>query len=259
MNSLADFIKFKLLQLPVLASEHGRDVDDLIVYVHWLMAVLFVGWMAYFLYAIFRFRKTRNPKADYAGVTSHASSYIEVAVAVVEAVLLVSAVAFWSKAVDKFPPEKDSTVIRVTAEQFTWNSRYPGPDGVFGKQDVKFVNATNAFGIDYTDPHAKDDVVPPLKEIHVPVNKPVIFHLTSKDVIHCFKVIPLRVTQDVIPGMSLPVHFIPTKEGQYQITCAQLCGNGHSTMNGYFTVDSQENFNKWLAAKSKSVGAASFE
>jgi cytochrome c oxidase subunit 2 len=79
----------KLLVLPPLASEHGRHVDDLIIYMHWLMAALFVGWLAYFAYALVRFRRARNPKADYVGVRSHASSYLEVAVAAVEGGLLI--------------------------------------------------------------------------------------------------------------------------------------------------------------------------
>ena len=246
--------------LPVLASEHGKDVDYLLIYVHWLMIVLFVGWIAYFFYAIFRFRKSKHPKADYVGVTSHASTWIEVAVAVVEAVLLLGlAVPLWAKAVDKFPSEKESTVIRVTAEQFTWNSRYPGPDGEFGKQNLKFISSDNPLGIDNSDPHAKDDVIPPLKHIHVPVNKHVIVYVTSKDVIHCFKILPLRVTQDAIPGMPIPLHFKPTREGKYQITCAQLCGSGHSGMNGFFTVESQAKFDQWLAEKSKTKGPSSFE
>src|SRR5437870_13713508 len=103
-----------ILGLPVLASEHGKDVDNLIIYVHLLMIVLFVGWLAYFAYALFRFHRSRNPKADYLGVKGHASSYIEVAVAVVEGVLLIGvAVPLWGKAVRDFPPESQSTVVQI--------------------------------------------------------------------------------------------------------------------------------------------------
>lgn len=258
MNQYFDLTRF--LQLPVLASEHGKHVDALIIWVHWLMIALFVGWLSYFFYAIFRFRKSKNPKADYVGAKTHASTYIEVAVALVEAVLLIGlAIPLWAKSVDKYPLEKDATVIRVTAEQFTWNSRYPGPDGIFGKQDVSFVGPGNLLGYDPNDPHGKDDITPPLKEMHVPVNKPVIVYLTSKDVIHSFQLDPMRITQDAIPGMRIPTQFTPTKVGHYQITCAQLCGSGHSTMNGYFTVDTPEDYAKWLAEKSKSTTATSFE
>ena len=254
----------KLLGLPVLASEHGRDVDNLIIYVHWLMIVLFVGWLAYFAYALFRFHRSRNPKADYVGVKNHASNYIEVAVAVVEGVLLIGvAVPLWAKAVDKLPDEKDSTVIRVAAQQFAWNILYPGKDGEFGKQDMRFVTAENPFGRDPNDAKGKDDV-PGQNEIHVPFIKemkngkeeirPVIIYITSRDVVHSFKVIALRITQDAIPGMRVPIWFRPTSEGRYQINCAQLCGSGHYGMSaGFLIVESKEAYEKWLASK---VGGA---
>lgn len=250
----------KLLGLPPLASEQGRHVDDLIIYVHWLMIALFVGWLAFFLYTLYRFHRKRNPKADYLGVRSHASSYLEGAVAVVEGVLLIGiALPLWAKAVDKFPDKAHATVIHVVGQQFNWNAMYAGKDGEFGRQDMSFVSNTNLFGLDYSDPRSKDCVqVTGLGEMHVPVNKPVLCYVSSKDVIHSFKVIAMRVTQDAIPGMRIPTWFTPTKEGRYQINCAQLCGNGHSSMSsGFLTVESQADFEKWLA--SKSGAATSFE
>ena len=249
----------KLLGLPVLASEHGKDVDNLIIYVHWLMIVLFIGWLAYFGYALFRFHRSRNPKADYVGVKNHASNYIEGAVALIEGVLLICiAVPLWAKAVEKFPKPSESTEVRIVGQQFNWNALYTGKDGLFGKQDMRFVNNTNLFGLDFTDPHAKDDIPLILGEMHVPVNKPVICYVSSKDVIHSFKIIAMRVTQDAIPGMRTPLWFKPTKEGRYQINCAQLCGNSHSVMTaGMLVVESQEAFDKWLA--SKAGATTSFE
>jgi cytochrome c oxidase subunit 2 len=241
----------KFLGLPELASVHGAQVDNLILYVHLLMGALFVGWLSYFLYTIFRFNRKMNPKADYKGVTSHASTYIEGAVALVEAVLLIGfAVPLWAKVADDLP--KDATVVRLIAEQFAWNSRYPGADGVFGKQDLKLISAENPMGLDANDPAGKDDKVGPLNEMAVPVNKPVIVHCTSKDVIHSFKVNPLRVTQDAIPGLSIPIHFIPTKEGHYLVNCAQLCGNSHAFMKGNLLVKSDADYAKWLAERAVS-------
>jgi cytochrome c oxidase subunit 2 len=249
----------KLLGLPVLASEHGKDVDRLIVYIHYLMIVLFAGWLLYFAYALYRFHHKRNPRADYRGVKNHASSYLEVAVALVEGILLMGlAVPLWARAVDKFPAAKDSTVIQIVAQQFDWNVRYPGNDGVFGKQDMRWVSATNVFGVDPNDPNGKDDVQD-TTQIHVVVNKPVIAYISSKDVIHSFKIIAMRVTQDAIPGMRIPIHFTPTRTGIYQINCAQLCGNGHFGMSrGQLVVQSQEDFDHWLASKS-GAAPASFE
>ncbi len=258
MNPYLDLTR--LLQLPMLASEHGKRVDALIIYVHWLMIALFIGWIAYFFYAIYRFRKSKNPKADYVGAKTHASTYIEVAVAVVEGVLLLGmAVPLWARSVDQFPSAKDSTVLRVTAEQFAWNARYPGPDGEFGKQDYRSISSTNLLGYVADDPNAKDDI--DTAEMHVPVNKPVIVYLTSKDVIHSFQIDPMRVTQDAIPGMKIPLQFTPITVGHYQIQCAQLCGAGHSKMKGFLTVDTDEDYTKWLAEKLKAKGstATSFE
>ena len=252
----------RILQIPVKASQHAKDVDTFIVYVHYLMAALFAGWGAYFIYALLRFRKSVHPRASYTGVQSHASSWIEGAVAIIEAVLLLGfAIPLWAKVVDQFPAEKDSTVVRIVAQQFAWNIRYPGADGVFAKQDMKFVTNDNQLGVDLKDPHAKDDIQT-LNELHVPVNKPVLVQLSSKDVIHSFKIIAQRVCQDAIPGMSIPVWFKPIKEGKYQINCAQLCGNGHYNMaQGFLTVESQEVFDKWMADKARSAGtsATSFE
>jgi cytochrome c oxidase subunit II len=250
----------KLLGLPPVASVQGQHVDNLISYVHWLMIALFVGWLAYFVYALFRFRRSRNPKADYVGVRSHASNYLECAVAVVEGVLLLGfAIPLWAKAVDKFPDKTQSTVIHVVGQQFNWNALYAGKDGEFGRQDMRFVSATNLFGLDPGDPRGQNCLqVIGLGEMHVPVNKPVICYVSSKDVIHSFKVIAMRVTQDAIPGMRIPVWFTPTKEGRYQINCAQLCGNSHYAMSsGMLVVESQTAFDKWLA--SKTGAATSFE
>lgn len=240
-----------LLGLPPVASAHGQGVNNLISYIHWLMGALFVGWFAFFLYALWRFQARRNPKGDYMGVRTHASSYLEVTVAGIEAVLLLFvAIPLWAQRVDDFPKESESTVIQVSAQQFAWNARYAGADLTFGKQDMKLVSGTNTFGIDPEDPAGKDDVQV-LNEIHVPVNKPVIAYITSKDVIHSFKVSTMRVTQDAIPGMRVPVWFKPTKEGRHQIYCAQLCGNGHAAMaQGYLVVESEEAYAKWLASKS---------
>ena len=248
----------KILGLPQLASSNGRGVDDLIIYVHWLMLALFIGWTIYFLYAIRRFRRSRHPKADYHGVRGHASNYLEVGVALVEAVLLIFvAVPIWARNVSQLPSPAESTVIQVAAQQFAWTVRYAGPDGVFGRQDMKFVAADNVFGVDPADASGKDDIQL-LNEIHVPVNKPVIIYLSSKDVVHSLKIIAMRVCQDAIPGLRVPVWFTPTKIGRYQINCAQLCGNGHSAMSGGFlTVESQADFDKWI--KSKSGAATSFE
>jgi cytochrome c oxidase subunit II len=250
------------LGLPALASAHGGQIDSLIFWIHVFMLVLFVGWGGFFLFAVVRFRKSRNPVADYAGVRSHRSTYLEIGVAVVEAVLLIGfAIPLWAARVDRIPPESEALVVHLTGEQFAWNVRYAGPDGVFGKTDIKLIDVQeNPLGIDRSDPAAKDDITT-VNQLYLPVNKPIIVKLRSKDVIHSFGVPEFRVKQDAVPGLTIPVWFIPTittaemrtrtgnAEFQYEIACAQLCGLGHYRMRGFVTVLTAEEFQKWTAEK----------
>jgi cytochrome c oxidase subunit II len=244
--------------LPILASDpegQGAGVDRLIIFVHVLMGALFVGWIGYFIYVLFRYHKSRNPKADYTGVTSHASTYLEGIVALIEGVLLIGfAIPIWAHAVDQFPNAKDATVIKVFGQQFQWNGWYPDTNGVFATNSQKFVSGDNLFGLDKTDPHYKQNFIVPTS-LEVPVNKPVILYISSLDVIHCFACRPMRVTQDAIPGMVIPAHFTPVKTGTYMINCAQLCGAGHFAMKGILKVVSAEEYQKWIAGKS-SAGAS---
>lgn len=257
MDTLGAWFRENVLQLPVLASEHGRNVDTLMTYVHWLMLALFLGWLTYFLYVIFRFRASRQPRANVVGVKSHITSYLEVGVALTEAVLLVLfSVPLWATMVTNPPLEKDATVMRVLGRQFNWVAHYPGLDGALGKQDAKLSSASDPFGVDRkNDASALDDVVVQ-GTIVVPVNKPVLCHLSSLDVIHSLAIPAMRICQDAIPGMSIPVWFTPTRLGEYKVTCAQLCGNSHYGMFATLKVVSQPDYDKWLLEQSNKARAA---
>jgi cytochrome c oxidase subunit 2 len=248
------------LGLPPLASTHGGQIDGLIGWMHVFMFVLFVGWGGFLAYILIRFRRSRHPVANYTGVTSHASTYSEIAVAVIEAILLFAfSVPIWAARVDRMPPENEALVVRVTAEQFAWNVHYAGPGRVFGRTDIKLLDPqSNPLGIDRTDPAAKDDVTT-LNQLYLPVNTPIIVRLRAKDVIHSFGVPEFRVKQDAVPGLTIPIWFIPdvttaemrTRTGnpefQYEIACAQLCGLGHYRMRGFVTVQTADEFQKWMA------------
>lgn len=242
---------YKMLGLPEVASAHGHKVDSFIVYLHWLMIALFFGWLAYFVYTLYRFRKSRAPKANYFGVRNHYSTYLEVGVVAAESFLLLFlAIPLWGDVVGKLPKDNESTVVQIVAQQFAWNARYSGPDGQFGGQDMRFVSENNVFGVDPDDAKGKDDVQV-INEIHVPVDRPVLCYVSSKDVIHSFRIPEMRATQDAIPGMRIPMWFQAAKTGTFQIYCAQLCGNGHAAMaGGRLVVESRADFDAWLAAKS---------
>jgi cytochrome c oxidase subunit II len=258
-KTIENIIMTEWLGMPALAATHGAQIDNLVGWIHIFMLILFVGWGGFFLYAIARFRKSRNPVADYRGVTSKNSTYMEIGVAVVEAILLVGfAIPLWAARVDTVPPENQALVVNLTPEQFAWNVRYAGPDGVFGKTDIKLIDLqSNPLGVDRSDPAAKDDVTT-VNQLYLPVNKPIIVNLRSKDVIHSFNVPEFRVKQDAIPGLTIPIWFIPNvttaemrqrtgnPQFQYEIACAQLCGLGHYRMRGFVTVLSTEEFQKWM-------------
>lgn len=234
------------LGFPENASAHGAELDYWTGIIHLVMFVLFVIWAPFFTYVLFRFRASKNPKANYHGTKSHISSYLEIGVIVVEAVLLVAfAIPIWAELKEEHPQPKDAFVVNVVGEQFAWNVHYPGPDGVFGRQDINLIDTgTNPLGIDESDPNAKDDIVS-LNEMRIPVNKPITVHITSKDVIHSFSLPTMRVKQDAIPGLSIPVRFTAIKTGKSDIGCAQLCGLGHYRMHGYLIVETEEEFREW--------------
>ena len=241
------------LGLPVAASTHAPEIDHLLVIVHWLMAVLFVGWGAFFLFVIVRFRKGANPRADYHGAKGKISKALEIGIVVVEAVLLMFyAIPAWATRVRDFPAESQATVVRVVAEQFAWNVHYPGPDGRFGRTDVSLMAAENPLGLDRRDPDAKDDITT-INQLNLPVDRPVLVHLSSKDVIHSFGLYEMRVKQDAVPGLDMPVWFIPNRIGDYEIACSQLCGLGHYRMRGFVKILSDADYRTFLAEEAKAL------
>ncbi|GIV60142.1 cytochrome c oxidase subunit II [Rhodocaloribacter litoris] len=240
-----------LLGLPPDVSTHGHELDYMTGLVHWLMLLLFVGWGAFFLYTLFRFRQSKNPKASYEGARGHFSTYAEGGVVLAEVVLLfIFAIPTWAFLKNEFPPAGEALVVHAVGEQFAWNFHYPGADGQFGRRDVNLVDAAlNPLGIDFAgDPHAADDIVT-VNELHVPVGRPVIVHVTSKDVIHSFSLPNLRVKQDAIPGLDIPVWFEATQTGRFDIGCAQLCGLGHYRMHGWLTIHTPEAYEQWMAER----------
>jgi cytochrome c oxidase subunit 2 len=168
----------------------------------------------------------------------------------------------WANRGNDVPTSNEGVVhVRVVAQQYAWNIHYPGPDGVFGNLKSELVDeVSNPIGLDRSSFGSSDDFFT-INQFHIPANKKIRVDLSSKDVIHSFKLPELRVAQDAIPGMSIPVHFEATmtsdqflkkmvgtpREGKgLEISCAQLCGLGHYRMRGYLTVDTEEEYDDWL-------------
>src|SRR5689334_9387088 len=241
------------LGLPAAASAHAGDIDRILVLVHWLMLVLFVGWTTFFVYVLVRFRRKAHPVASHAGLRGNWSTWVEGGVLAAEVTLLVFfAIPTWSARVDAIPSPQQSVIVRVVAEQFSWNAHYPGRDGVFGRTAPALVNADNPLGLDRDDPSAKDDITT-VNELHLPVNRPAIVYLSTKDMVHSFALPQMRIKQDAVPGMVFPVWFTPTQTGMWEIVCSQLCGLGHYRMRGFYTIEAQSDYDAWLTQETASL------
>ncbi|HTY41579.1 MAG TPA: cytochrome c oxidase subunit II [Thermoanaerobaculia bacterium] len=211
------------MRLPEQASTYAPDIDNMFHLIMWITGVIFVIVELLLLVFLWKYRHRPGRVATY----THGNNRLEVIWTIVPALICVMLALLsrriWDHIKENMP--HDAVEVQVTGEQFAWNIRYPGPDGKFG---------------------TADDITT-LNQLHVPVGKPVIVTVTSKDVIHSFFLPEFRVKQDAVPGMHTRIWFEGNKVGHWEIACAELCGLGHFRMKGFITVDTQEDYQKWLA------------
>ncbi len=233
------------LGLPEDWSLEGHHIDRLLVLVHWMILVLLVAFAIYFVVALVRFRAGAHPRARREGPHGRWVWLVAGGIFAAEVLLMVVfEIPLWSER-EHLPDPAEATVVRVVGEQFAWNFHYPGEDGIFGATDPEYIDEINTLGLDYSDPAANDDLIT-INQLHVPIGKPVLVWLSSKDVIHSFAIPVMRVKQDAIPGSRIGLSFTPTKAGRTEISCAQLCGLGHFRMRAYLTVEDEEAFRAWF-------------
>jgi cytochrome c oxidase subunit 2 len=240
--------------LPIAASSYAARVDTCLRIMHGGMYAIFILWGLFFAYCLVRFRRKAHPVASHGAAKGGLISFLPDAMVLAFELWLIFSLGLptWSHIKEEIPPVDQSNVVELVAEQFAWGFHYPGPDGLFGRRTPEKITSGNTVGIDYDDPASKDDYVS-LNELHVPLGKPTILYLTSKDVIHSFFVPEFRVKQDVVPGMRIPLWFNPIKEGNYEIGCAQLCGLGHYRMRGEVVVHTPEDFEIWKQQQLKEL------
>ena len=231
--------------LPAAASEHSSALDAVLTSVHAHMLLIFVLWLAVFVFALVKFRRGANPIPRAEGVSG---LWPAIAIGIVIAgdviILATQALPAWAARNAPPPPGAEPVEIHVAAEQFAWNIHYPGPDRTFGRRNPALVSATNPVGIDRADPAAADDIGL-LNVLMLPVGRTVVVQLTSRDVIHSFTLNEMRVKQDATPGMTARVWFTPTVAGDWEIACSQLCGLGHYRMRGEYHVVDQASWDRW--------------
>jgi len=237
--------------LPPLASVHGREIDQMFYITLGITGAMFV--LVHVLLGLFvwRYAAAGDGRAHFL----HDHRPLELTYTIIPAIGMTVLVSLsgivWTK-IHSAPPS-DALVVHVHGEQFKWTARYPGADGVFGRVDPKLLGVANPLGVDRTDGSAADDIGSP--ELHLVVNRPVLIRLRARDVLHSFFVAEFRVKQDAVPGMTVELWFTPTREGQYDLACAELCGVGHYTMRGRVRVESQAAFDAWLARQKPALGS----
>ncbi len=234
---------------PAPITSNARDIDHQYRLTLWVIGALFVAAQLALAFAIFLFRD-RGQRARFLP----GNVAIEI-VGAGTAIIIFLGLGFMGRkawaAVRYAGPPSGSIQIEVTEMQFQFVFRYPGPDGKFGRIDPALISAAtgNPLGIDPSSPEGRDDIVTGV--LAVPVNRPIELLIRSQDVIHSFFVRELRLQQDAVPGMIIPIHFTPDKIGKYAIVCTQLCGLGHSKMHAVLQVMDEtdyENFLKQQAA-----------
>jgi cytochrome c oxidase subunit 2 len=233
--------------LPVDISAHGWAIDRQMNLTLIITGIIFVLAQLGLALFVWKYRdRGEARKATY----SHGHNVLEAAWTTAAAILFIGlnlmGYRIWADMYFR-GADPGALQIQVLGQQFAWYFRYPGPDGKFGPTHVEKVNDAmgNFYGLDRDhDQDSKDDIV--TATLGVPVNRPVELILRAKDVTHDFYVRELRIQQDVVPGMEIPMHFTAKKLGKYEIACNQLCGLGHYKMRAFLQVMTQEDFDKWL-------------
>jgi len=245
------FFVAKTWWLPVGAAASAEFIDGQFALTFVLMGIIFLAAQLGLGYIVWKYRE--HPKAPPAHY-SHGHTTLEVVWTLLTGILFIGLNLMGSKvwASQRFDAAAPGAVqVEVTGMQFAWYFRYPGPDGKYAPTSVKLMDPSAggeaAVGLVTSDPDAKDDVV--TGTMYLPVNREIDLSLRSVDVIHSFFVPSLRFKQDAVPGLNIHMHFTPTAVGEYEIVCAELCGLGHYKMHGVVHVVSQEDFDKWLAAR----------
>ncbi len=237
--------------LPPAAALHAIPMDRQFAHTYVAMGVVFLAAQLGLGLFVWMYRdRGPNTKVHY----SHGNTRLEVVWTVLTAILFVgmnlAGSRVWAEA--RFQGAGPNAIrVEVSGLQFAWYYRYPGPDGTFGKTRPDLQNAEegNAVGVDDSDPASKDDVT--VGTLVVPVDREVELTLRAQDVIHSFFIPNMRFKQDAVPGLMVRAHFTPTKVGEYEIACAELCGLGHYKMRSSLRVVTQQEYDEWLAGKVK--------
>ncbi len=231
--------------LTELASNWSA-IDFTIDVTFWVTGFVFVVVNSFMAYCIIRFRYRKDRRAEYQPENKKLEIWLTAVTAVGVAAMLAPGLIVWA---DFVTVPDDAHEVEVVGQQWHWNYRLPGDDAKFGNVESRFVTDDNPFGMDPDDPHGQDDRLIESNKLHLPIDQPVKVNLRSKDVLHNFTVTQFRVKMDLVPGLVSYLWLTPTRTGEFEVLCEELCGIGHFAMRGLVAVDAQDDYDAWYAAQ----------
>ncbi len=221
-------------------------IDSTINVTIWITGIVFILVNLFMAYAIYRFRYRKDRRAEYEPENKKLEVWLTGITAVGIVALLTPGLIAWADFVEA-PEEADT--FEVVGKQWHWMYRFPGEDGELGQTHPRFVSKDNPFGMDPDDPAGQDDILVFSNILHLPVDQSFKVLMRSMDVLHNFAVPEFRAKMDMVPGMVTHMWFEPTRTGNFEVVCMQLCGMGHHAMRGRVVVQEQEAFDQWLAGQ----------
>lgn len=227
-----------------IASNWGT-IDDTVHITFWVTGTVFVAINLFMAIAVIRYRARAGRNALYQPENKRLEWVLLWVTSVGVAAMLAPGLFVWAKFVNV--PE-EAAIVEAMGQQWQWKFRLPGKDGKLGTVDAQYVSEENPFGLVPGDPNGQDDVLVSSPELHLPVGKPIKLLLRSKDVLHDFTVAQLRVKMDLVPGLVTYVWFTPTRTGRFDLLCEELCGVAHFAMRGQVVVESESDYQKWVAS-----------
>jgi cytochrome c oxidase subunit 2 len=219
-------------------------IDHTISLTFWITGTVFVAVVLFVAYCIFRFRHEEGRQATYEPENKQLELWLTVATAIGVAAMLAPGLFVWGQYVSV---PAGAAEVEVLGQQWQWSFRLPGKDGKLGTTFTKLIAPDNPLGINPADASGQDDVVVEGGELHLPVGQPVKMLLRSTDVLHDFYVPEFRAKMDIIPDMVTYFWFTPSRTGNFDVLCAELCGIGHHIMRGKVFIDTETDYRAWVA------------
>ena len=226
-----------------VASNWG-NIDDTIILTFWVTGAVFCAVCLFMSYCVWRFRYSEDRKSEYKPENSKLEWVLTILTTLGVCALLAPGLIVWNKYVTVPDGASD---IEVMGQQWYWNFRLPGEDGILGLTDLRNIDDENPFGMNLDDPNGLDDVLIQGDDLHILLDQPVKVNLRSIDVLHDFYIPQFRAKMDMVPGVVTYYWFTPIRTGDFEILCMEYCGTGHYSMRGRVLVDEKKDYEEWLS------------